>query len=35
MLRQHQFHKVELVSVTRPEDSEAEHERMTAAPRRC
>ncbi len=31
MIRQHQFHKVELVSVTRPEDSEAEHERMTAA----
>ena len=30
MLRQHQFSKVELVSVTRPEDSEAEHERMTA-----
>jgi seryl-tRNA synthetase len=30
MLRQHQFHKVELVSITRPEDSEAEHERMTA-----
>src|SRR5690349_2559222 len=30
MLRQHQFHKVELVSVTRPEDSEAEHRRMTA-----
>lgn len=29
MLRQHQFHKVELVSITRPEDSEAEHERMT------
>jgi seryl-tRNA synthetase len=29
MLRQHQFHKVELVSVTRPEDSGAEHERMT------
>ena len=29
MLRQHQFSKVELVSVTRPEDSEAEHERMT------
>jgi seryl-tRNA synthetase len=29
MLRQHQFHKVELVSVTRPEDSEAEHKRMT------
>ena len=30
MLRQHQFSKVELVSVTRPEDSEAEHKRMTA-----
>ncbi|WP_144300288.1 serine--tRNA ligase [Elioraea rosea] len=30
MLRQHQFMKVELVSITRPEDSEAEHERMTA-----
>ena len=30
MIRQHQFSKVELVSVTRPEDSEAEHERMTA-----
>jgi seryl-tRNA synthetase len=30
MIRQHQFNKVELVSVTRPEDSEAEHERMTA-----
>ena len=30
MLRQHQFSKVELVSVTRPEDSEAEHECMTA-----
>jgi seryl-tRNA synthetase len=29
MLRQHQFHKVELVSVTTPEQSEAEHERMT------
>ncbi len=29
MMRQHQFSKVELVSVTRPEDSEAEHERMT------
>jgi seryl-tRNA synthetase len=29
MLRQHQFHKVELVSVTRPEESDAEHERMT------
>lgn len=29
MLRQHQFRKVELVSVTHPQDSEAEHERMT------
>lgn len=29
MLRQHQFQKVEMVSVTAPEDSEAEHERMT------
>ncbi len=28
MLRQHQFSKVELVSVTRPEESEAELERM-------
>ncbi|MBU2340687.1 MAG: serine--tRNA ligase [Alphaproteobacteria bacterium] len=30
-IRQHQFEKVELVSVTRPEDSAAEHERMTQA----
>ena len=30
MIRQHQFEKVELVSITRPEDSAAEHERMTA-----
>ena len=29
MLRQHQFEKVEMVSVTRPEDSAAEHDRMT------
>lgn len=29
MLRQHQFEKVEMVSVTTPEESEAEHERMT------
>jgi seryl-tRNA synthetase len=29
MIRQHQFAKVELVSVTAPEQSEAEHERMT------
>ena len=28
-IRQHQFEKVELVSICRPEDSEAEHERMT------
>ena len=30
MIRQHQFEKVELVSITRPEDSETEHEQMTA-----
>jgi seryl-tRNA synthetase len=30
MIRQHQFEKVELVSITAPEDSAAEHERMTA-----
>jgi seryl-tRNA synthetase len=29
MLRQHQFRKVEMVSITQPEASEAEHERMT------
>ncbi len=29
MLRQHQFRKVEMVSITRPQDSDAEHERMT------
>ena len=29
MIRQHQFTKVELVSVVKPEDSAAEHERMT------
>lgn len=29
MLRQHQFYKVELVSVVKPEDSEAELDRMT------
>ncbi len=29
MLRQHQFRKCELVSITRPQDSDAEHERMT------
>ncbi|MCW1839162.1 serine--tRNA ligase [Prosthecomicrobium hirschii] len=31
MIRQHQFLKVELVSITTPETSAAEHERMTAA----
>jgi seryl-tRNA synthetase len=31
MLRQHQFYKVELVSVTHPERSDEEHERMTNA----
>jgi len=30
MIRQHQFSKVELVSITTPEQSLAEHERMTA-----
>jgi seryl-tRNA synthetase len=30
MIRQHQFTKVELVSITTPAQSEAEHERMTA-----
>ena len=30
-IRQHQFEKVEMVSITRPEDSVAEHERMTTA----
>ncbi|MCE2919456.1 MAG: serine--tRNA ligase, partial [Roseomonas sp.] len=29
MLRQHQFAKVELVSIVKPENSDAEHERMT------
>lgn len=29
LIRQHQFHKVEMVSIARPEDSDAEHERMT------
>ena len=31
MIRQHQFTKVELVSITPPEQAMAEHERMTAA----
>jgi seryl-tRNA synthetase len=30
MIRQHQFSKVELVSIVVPEESDAEHERMTA-----
>jgi seryl-tRNA synthetase len=30
MIRQHQFSKVELVSITTPQASKAEHERMTA-----
>jgi len=30
MIRQHQFMKVELVSIAHPEQSEAEHQRMTA-----
>ncbi|SNS54550.1 serine--tRNA ligase [Antarctobacter heliothermus] len=29
MLRQHQFEKVEMVSITKPQDSLAEHDRMT------
>ncbi len=31
MIRQHQFHKVELVSIVTPETSEAEHQRMLGA----
>ena len=31
MIRQHQFSKVELVSIAHPDQSEAEHERMTSA----
>ena len=31
MIRQHQFRKVELVSITTPEQSRDEHERMTAS----
>ncbi len=30
MIRQHQFYKVEMVSITTPDQSPAEHERMTA-----
>jgi seryl-tRNA synthetase len=31
LIRQHQFEKVELVAITHPDQSEDEHERMTAA----
>ena len=31
LIRQHQFEKVELVAITRPEDSDAEHERLVGA----
>ena len=31
IIRQHQFQKVELVKFTRPEDSDAEHEKLTRA----
>jgi seryl-tRNA synthetase len=31
MIRQHQFMKVEMVSIAHPDDSEAEHQRMTAS----
>lgn len=31
LIRQHQFEKVELVSITTPDQSDAEHERMTGA----
>lgn len=34
MLRQHQFRKVELVSITHPDASEVEHERMTGCAER-
>ena len=34
MLRQHQFRKVEMVSITHPDDSDEEHERMTSCAER-
>ncbi len=34
MLRQHQFYKVELVSIVKPAESDAEHARMTGMCRR-
>ena len=30
MIRQHQFYKVEMVAITKPKDSDAEHDRMIA-----
>jgi seryl-tRNA synthetase len=35
MIRQHQFIKVELVSITTPDAARAEHDRMTACAERC
>jgi acyl-CoA synthetase (AMP-forming)/AMP-acid ligase II len=32
MIRQHQFEKVDLVQIVRPEDSEAAHEALTEVP---
>ncbi len=35
LMRVHQFHKVELVQITRPEDSEAAHEEMVGQAEKC
>ena len=35
MIRQHQFEKVELVHMARPQDSYAEHEALTRTPKKC
>ena len=35
LLRQHQFHKVELVKITTPEQSDAEHEALTGHAEAC
>lgn len=35
LVRTHQFHKVELVKITRPEDSDAEHEALTRHAQAC
>jgi len=35
LLRQHQFHKVELVKITTPEQSDAEHEALTRDAEEC